>query len=334
MQKIKIVLLLFLAINCAKKAPPPSPDRWAPRLRNVEVINRRHLLVIFSESVDPKNSVEISNYNCRETGTDIPLKILAATVRTGNEISLTTSIQSRLSYTLTLSGIKDLSGNMMDVQTVRFMGSEVPDLHPPRIMDNYPIDGSTNFQPDSGVIFRFSEVMDTVSIFRNCELLPEGDLRVEWDEGMTEFHFFPSKLESGEVYSFYLKDGCKDLDGNRMENWGILTFTPDSTLPYGHVSGYLVNSKKGTTVIALVDNLLQIVRIALVSNSTFRIDWIPPADYTILAGRDLDDDRSFDLIAHQEVNISEEGAVVELLLKEVTEKWRIFERLERIFAVD
>lgn len=334
MQKAKIILLLFLSMNCAKKAPPPSPDRWAPRLRVVEAINRRHLRVVFSESVDPKSSLEILNYKCFEIATNTPLQILAATMRNPREIDLTTSIQSGFPYGLTVSGVEDLSGNGMDTERMEFVGSKAADIHPPEIMDIHPADGSVNFQPDSGVIVRFSEVMDTASIFRNCGLLPEGNFEIEWDDDLIEFRLLPRKLESGEVYSFYLNDGCKDIEGNRVEEWSLLTFTPDSTLPDGHVSGYLRSEERGTTMIALIDSLLRIVRIVLVSNSSYRIGWLKPANYTILAGMDLDRDRKFDLVAHSEVEVSEEGVIVELPLKREPEKWRIFERLETIFMFD
>ncbi len=333
-ERVEIILLLLLSINCAKKAPPPSPDRCAPGLKSIEAINRRHLKVVFSESVDRKSSVDISKYNCFETATKTPLQILAATMRNANEIDLTTSIQSDSSYTFTVSGVKDRSGNEMGVRRVEFKGNKAHDIHPPRIASTYPSDGTVNFEPDSGVIVRFSEVMDTISILRNYGLLPERDLRIEWDAGITEFRFFPGNLESGEVYGFYLRDGCEDLDGNRVEEWSFLTFTADSTLPHGYVSGYLQSHERGTTMIALVDSLLQIMRIILVSDSTYRVNWLRPASYTILAGMDSDDDGRFDLVAHLEVEIGEEGMTVELPLQKTTEKWRIFERLERIFVVD
>lgn len=288
----------------------------------------------FSEKIDPKTALDTSNYKCFEVSTKKALQIYTAILRDGNEIDLNTSVQSRTSYNLLISGVQDLFGNTMGLQKMKFMGSETRDLNPPRIISIYPEDGSTNFQPDSEIIVRFSEVIDTSSILRNCGLLPEGVLRTDWDKGMTAFRFFPGKLDSGEVYSFYLKDGCRDLDENRIEGWTFLTFTPDSTLPGGWVGGNLSSDEKGTSMIALVDGLLRIVRIVLISDGTFRVNWLKPGGYTILAGMDVDNDRRFDLIAHQEVEIGEEGVTVELRLKEEKERWRIFERLEGIFMAD
>jgi hypothetical protein len=333
-RKVEIAVLFLLLVGCAKKAPPPSPDRWSPRVRDVEAVNRRHLKVRFSESVDSESSVQTSNYACFESTTSVPLQILAASMRNSREIDLTTSNQSDVSYTLVVSGVKDQSDNEMAVQKVEFVGTKVLDTHPPRIVGTYPADGSAGIQADSAVIVRFSEFMDSTSVLSSWGLLPEGHLNIHWDDGFTEFRFFPEELQAGEVYTLYLTDGCRDLEGNRLEEWSFLTFTSDSALPQGYVSGYLRGEERGRTMIALVDSLLRIERIAVLSDSTYRIDWLKPAHYTLLAGTDLDDDRKFDLVAHADVEIAEEGVIVELLFKKEKERWRIFERLEMIFAVD
>ncbi len=334
MGKVKVIVLFLVLMSCARKAPPPSPDRWAPKIRHLEIINRRHLRVTFSEIVEPESSTEVSNYCCYETTSNVPLKILAATVRTSTETDLTTSVQSPLSYTLVISGVKDVSGNEMGIRKMEYMGSAVHDTHTPRITGSYPPDGSAGFQPDSGIIIQFSEAMDTSSVLKNCGLLPEGNLRTEWDDGMTEFRFSPEEPESGQVWGFYLKDGCRDLDGNEMEEWSFLTFTTDSVLPHGDIGGYLRSDEEGNSMIALVDSLLRIVRIAVIEDSSYGMSWLKPGTYTILAGMDVSGDRKFDLLAHDEVEIGEKRVTVDLPLEEETEKWRIFERLERIFAVD
>ena len=331
MEKLRIALLLLLALNCGKKAPPPSPDRWAPRLTSAEAVNRRHVKVVFSEDVDPRTSLEISNYNCFESETDRPLPVLAATARNRNEVDLTTSIQSPSSYTLEVTGIKDASGNQMSLQRVQFDGSVARDPHPPKVARIHPADGSVDFDPDSGISIHFSEAMDTSSIRKHCGLLPEGSLRIEWNEGMRQFRVFPEEMAQGEVYSLYVRDACKDLEGNLLEEWAFLTFTPDSTLPQGYVTGYVRDGGQATTMVALADRLLRIVRVAVVSDSFYRIDWLKPDGYIILAGVDSDDDRRFDLLAHDEVTIGDGGVVQDLSLDKMTERWRIFERLERIF---
>jgi len=333
-RKVEIAVLLLLFVSCAKKAPPPSPDRWSPRLRGVEAVNRRHLKTLFSESVDPKSSVDLSNYSCFESITSVPLQILAATMRNSREIDLTTSNQSDISYTLVVTGIEDLSGNEMNLQKMKFLGSKLLDTHPPQIVRVHPRDGSADVQADSAVVIRFSEVMDSISILKSWGFLPEGHLKIEWDDELIEFRFFPEKLKAGQVYCLYLTDGCRDLEGNRLEEWSFLTFTSDSVLPQGYVSGYLRSQERGKTMIALVDSVLRILRIAVLSDSTYRIGWLKPANYTLLAGTDLDDDRKFDLVAHAEVKIGEEGVIADLFFKKEEERWRIFERLETIFAVD
>jgi len=333
-ERAKVILLIILLVSCAKKAPPPSPDRWAPRLRGVEAVNRRHLRLTFSERLDPESTADISKYTCHETDTEGTLAIIGAAQRDGDEIDLTTAPQSRRSYTLAIKGIEDLSGNEMGLQTIEFMGSETPDRHPPRVLHMSPADGSSNFDPDSAVTVQFSEAMDTTSVTKNSGLLPEGSMRLSWNEGMTDFRLHPQDVLAGEVYSLYLKDGCADIDGNRTEEWHYLTFTPDSVLPAGYVAGYLLSGERGTTLIALVNTLLQIVRIAVMDDTTFRLNWIRPQAYTVLAGMDVDGDRRFDLVGHQDVDVTEKGVVIELPLTVEEEKWRIFERLETLFMID
>jgi hypothetical protein len=298
----------------------------------VEAVNRRHVKVVFSENVDPGTSLEISNYNCFESETDRALLVLAATVRNRNEVDLTTSIQSPSSYTLEVSGIKDLSGNQMSLQRIGFDGSAARDPHPPRVSTIHPADGSVGFAPDSGISIHFSEAMDTSSVQKQCGLLPAGSLRIQWNEGMRQFRVFPEGIEQDEVYNLYVRDACKDLEGNLLEEWAFVTFTSDSALPQGYVTGYLRNGEQATTMVALADRMLRIVRITVVSDSSYRIDWLRPESYIILAGMDLDDDRRFDLVAHDEVAVGDGGVTQDLSLHETTERWRIFERLESIFT--
>ncbi len=294
-------------------------------------MNRRHLKVVFTESVDPTTALELSNYSCRETDTDTPLEILAATLRDKGEIDLTTSLQSVVSYTLAGASIKDLSGNEMKLQTVRFKGSKALDTHPPRLTEVNPPRGSVSVEPDSVIIVRFSESMDTLSIRRNSGLLPEDSIEVTWGERMTEFRFSLKTLAPGEPYTLYLKGGCSDLDGNRMQEWQFFTYTSDSIMPSGHLTLYLDVPEGETTAIALVNSMLELVRAQVTAEPTVRMKWLAPSDYTALAGADTDGDGRFDLVARRDLRVDDEDVTVRLHLTEELERWKIFDRLEAFF---
>ena len=301
---------------------------------SVEAVNRRHLKVVFSESVDPEVSLKTSNYSCFESATDRLLPILACTIRNPNEVDLTTAIQSSSIYTLVVSGIEDLSGNQMGPSRAEFGGSEARDPHPPKLLAVSPADGAAGFDADSGISIHFSEAMDTSSIREHCGILPAGSLKIEWNEEMREFDIFPGEIELGKVYNLYLRDACTDLEGNLLEEWTLLTFTRDSTLPGGYIKGSLHNTEGSKTIIGLADRLLTIMRIAVTSDTVYRMDWLKQESYVLLAGTDLDGDRRFDLVAHDEVTVGDEGAVRDLSLQSTDKRWRVFERLERIFTGD
>jgi hypothetical protein len=295
-------------------------------------VNRRHLRVTFTESVDPATAVELTNYHCTETDSDTSLGILAATRRDMAEIDLTTSLQSSVLYTLTADGIADISGNEMGIQRVAFRGSETPDTHPPRMTEVRPPSGSVSLVPDSAIIVRFSEAMDTLSITRNSGLLPRGGVEVVWDDPMTEFRFSLGALAPGNVYTLYLRDGCSDLDGNRMQEWHFFTFTPDSMMPSGDITFYIDGPEGERTVVALFNDILEIVRVQVSEDPVVRMKWLVPANYTALAGVDLDGDRRFDLTSHGDARAESTAVSTRLYLKEERERLRIFDRLEAFFG--
>jgi Lamin Tail Domain/Bacterial Ig-like domain len=97
-----------------------SPDVTAPQLLNVFATDSTHVLLCFSEAIDPAQLTLLSNYSISNAiGTPVALSYDTATLQC---VTLTTSaaLQNLVTYTVTLSNLADCAGNSATPNTGTF----------------------------------------------------------------------------------------------------------------------------------------------------------------------------------------------------------------------
>ncbi len=124
----KTILILFF-LSCGKKAPPPSPDRWAPKVGKVEAIDKFHIKVRFTEKVDKESAENTANYKI--SGLNIYRAILQSDGRT---VLLSTSIQKDTIYAIEIFEVKDVAGNKMKEIKMKIKGSTKEDTSKPVLL--------------------------------------------------------------------------------------------------------------------------------------------------------------------------------------------------------
>ncbi|MBL1215740.1 MAG: T9SS type A sorting domain-containing protein, partial [Ignavibacteriae bacterium] len=87
-----------------------SPDLISPILHSVEVLDNTSLRIKFSEPINKTSAEEIQNYNI-----DNDVEVLTAVLSSTDEVSLTTSEHNPGNYTIIVSNIEDLAGNIIDL---------------------------------------------------------------------------------------------------------------------------------------------------------------------------------------------------------------------------
>lgn len=232
MKKLSFVLFLFLIISCGKKGLPTSPDRWAPKIKDIIAVDKTHINCYFSEKILATSISSNNIFNIINSVTSDSLEVITAILSEDKQIlHLTTFPQDSVNYFFYCDSITDLAGNIIKPQTLNFIGSLQNDTSAPEIINIIPKESS--FVNISETLFTviFSEPMDTLEISNNFFILPENDFNVkcEFNSTFTEFYFLISDNEdttfSSNIYYIYLTKFC-DISGNYIN---ISTYT---TLPF------------------------------------------------------------------------------------------------------
>jgi hypothetical protein len=178
----------------------------------------------------------------------------------GITVYLTTEKQRDMDYIIEIKGILDLSGNEVKGGTRKFRGSTSSDPISPSLLSLSLEPGNTGLNPDTVMIFTFSETMDTASVREALVLLPlrEGDPEIrdpELDSGQGSGHdlslqWSPSLsmvqigvkdgYQEEVVNRVYVTKGCRDYSGNSLKSSSSTYFTVDDSLPGGSISGRVV----------------------------------------------------------------------------------------------
>jgi hypothetical protein len=262
----RIILLLtafLLPVWCAKRMPPPSPDRFPPRLELVRTRGRTGLELVFDEPVDsrafPAESLRVAGPD----GVELAVRGLTA-ARGGERVLVWTALQASVVYELT-ARVPDLAGNVARVRA-RFRGSQLADTIAPRVTSVRPGPGQTGYTADE-VSYEFSEPMDTLirPQFIAIPAALETQFVPAWDPSWQRLVLRRPALrvgveveagrpgdsalvapEPGSVLPIpttyvALLPGLTDLDGNRTTRVSVTSFTRDSLLVgvplHGRVAG-------------------------------------------------------------------------------------------------
>ncbi|MGL5892335.1 MAG: lamin tail domain-containing protein, partial [Bacteroidia bacterium] len=97
-----------------------SPDVTAPQLLNVFATDSTHVLLCFSEAIDPAQLTLLSNYSISNSiGTPVALSYDTTTLQCVT-LTTATALQNLVTYTVTLSNLADCAGNAATPNTGTF----------------------------------------------------------------------------------------------------------------------------------------------------------------------------------------------------------------------
>lgn len=202
-------LLLLLCGQCAKKMLPPSPDRFPPRIVEVNARTRVQVELVFDEEIDPARFVPES---LNITG----LRIRGIS-RGRDRIRVLVWTEPQAPQRYLLQGLVwDMAGNAGRFRA-GFLGSTRIDTISPRVVSILPVPGSANLGRGIRIIVRFSEPVDT-SLPVNYMIVPaefETLFHRVWEPNWQEVHFVcRDSIGKGQVFYFLLQPGFQDLEGN------------------------------------------------------------------------------------------------------------------------
>jgi hypothetical protein len=113
-----ILSIIALSSGCKKKETGPAgPDTTPPRVISVESTGMVFVEVTFSERIDSTSALDLSNYMI------VGLSISGAELDKNHKIvKLFTFTQDTSNFEITVKNVQDLSGNVMNPQTLTFTG--------------------------------------------------------------------------------------------------------------------------------------------------------------------------------------------------------------------
>ena len=245
--KIRFLLLILGFFACALKMLPPSPDRFAPRLQEVEVINRTKINLkfnedILTETISPDSIIIISTSNETLAVKEISLG------RKGNFITLITQKQQSIRYSLA-ARVSDLAENRTKI-AARFFGSTLEDTVPPRISGISPKLGATKQREAVRLELQFSEEIDTILPIYWL-ILPKNiknRFQTRWHPDHKRLTFYlEDSLGLDTIVYFTLLCSVFDFEENRLISPGFTFFTSDSLLNTVLVTGVVSDKDKAVT---------------------------------------------------------------------------------------
>lgn|GEM_PF-493904 len=233
-QKYGLLLLALVAVAlvvmlaCAKKMLPPSPDRFAPRLQEVETRTRSQVTLVFDEAINGAKLKPDSFLLTGPAGETIALRG-ASLGRSSEEVQLWTPIQE-----VKLYEVRGIVWDRADNKTrfrARFRGSSMQDTIAPRVARIEPAPGTARQKRGVKVRVTFSEAIDASGVVDHVFVPVAYDtgFKRSWSTDWQTLNF--TRLESlpsaANVY-LLVQPGAIDLEGNRASDPAFTYFTSDT----------------------------------------------------------------------------------------------------------
>jgi hypothetical protein len=229
-----------LAGACAKKLPPPSPDRFPPRLAGIVTRTRTQLEVEFDEPIEPASANPES---------------LVVTGPGGERFAVRGVSRGRgdsrlLVWTPALPpGVYEIRGRAADRDGNfarfhgRFRASTRVDTVAPRVAGLEPRPGADRVRFGPRLNIRFSEAVDTAAGVP-WFLLPAGEdtlFRTSWAKDWQSLGLgYRDSLDTGRLYFLVVPTGWRDLEENRARAVAVTFFSTDSAPDLATVAGRVV----------------------------------------------------------------------------------------------
>jgi len=232
-----VALTVVTMVACAKKMIPPSPDRFAPSLQEVETRTRSQVVLVFDEEINGAKLKPDSFLLTGPAGETIALRG-ASLGRNSEEVQLWTPIQEVKLYQVR-GVVSDRAGNKTRFRA-RFRGSSKQDTIAPRVASVEPAPGTARQKRGVKIRVTFSEAIDTSGVVNSMFVPAEYDtlFKRSWSADWQSLNFTRlESLPSGAILYLLVQPGARDLDGNREKSPAFTYFTSDTVFDAVPVRG-------------------------------------------------------------------------------------------------
>ena len=203
----------FRIDNVLIAAYPAGPDVWAPTVTSVVPNDSVTVTVTFNEALDATSAQTAANYVMDNNVT------VSAAALNSNVVTLTTSAMTEgNNYTLIVSNVADVAGNVMAPDTISFsygVSSEFVCANIAELRSKFPYtDNSAAFNDNVEYKLAGEVVVTAVASYNNQKVIQDATGAI--------LIYDPS----GALGSYNIGDKIKDLYGTLTNYWGFLEFKP------------------------------------------------------------------------------------------------------------
>ncbi|MEO0009988.1 MAG: Ig-like domain-containing protein [candidate division WOR-3 bacterium] len=304
---VVLALLVLVTSNCAKKMLPPSPDRFPPRLVEVDARSRVQVELIFDEDIDPARfqpeSISISDLRVRGVSAG----------RQRSSVLIWTESQRPESYFIK-GVIWDAAGNAGRFRA-GFRGSSRADTIPPQVVAVQPAPESKGMLRSVRIAVRFSEPVDTTAPV-NYLIVPrvaETLFVKSWEPSWQEFRLVCRESLPGTEFYFLLLPGIPDLENNpsRMPAW--TSWTAETVFAGIRIQGRVSFNGQPVRSGAVFFNQEETRALApILADGSFGVK-LRAGVYSVFAAGDTDYNGRAELIS-PEIQFNTEGESLELMM--------------------
>ncbi|MCK5076603.1 MAG: Ig-like domain-containing protein [Calditrichia bacterium] len=216
-------------------------------------------------------------------------------------------------------------------------GGGPKDEEAPQIINTYPEANTLNIDHLEYFLFEFSEPVKKNSIKKAFRISPPLKIKekFKWESDRRLRIIIEDTLKEHTTYALTLGTEAKDWHENSLLEPYVLPFSTDSIIHSGKISGRILNQKKGDNISLNIYNLNKINAADTVwysippdlistthTNGSFRINYIKPGNYRLLAYIDQDFSKGFSpyndagAVFHKDVTlVNAEDSVINMYTK-------------------
>jgi hypothetical protein len=256
-----VAVMAALALAGCSEHDPPGPgavDQKPPGVAAVTGWDVTHIVVVFDERVSRETAEVPLHYQlggpvggpkgspAPADGGDGESGVLTASLHADNRtVTLTTGALDASAWSLKVSGVADLHGNVMvRANQVNFEATNTPDTTPPEVVLQWPLPDAAAVSTGGFVRIGFSEAVTATSFARAFHLNGDGAqlISIRNDDDFLHYDCELNPLQPNADYTVSLI-GIKDLAGNLMPpvQWTFRTEATSDTLAPAVISSRPTN---------------------------------------------------------------------------------------------
>ncbi len=279
-------------------------DTTPPFLSSAKALDRRHVLVRFSESMR-LDRVTPANFLIEDTATSARLEAVDFSYAPAapTEGTLVVAPQESLHvYRLRMRGASDLAGNLIGVNRDNgiFNASPIPDTLKPFLSSEEFADSAQNILWDDTVKLSFTKAVQRKAFEGGCAILEDGRspvrIGVRWS-GSSEVALIPaSPLNFGAWYTFRIVlDSLRDYAGNGIKDSArVIRFRVIEEKFLGSLKGNVIDERRGAggkihiSTHEIASKTIRSRELVLDSAGVFEFKYLQEGKYVLSAYRDED----------------------------------------------